>query len=336
MSTRPTAALAMAPLLTADLLGEAQRDRLAGLCDVPDPEPLTRLDDERAGALLPRVEVLLTGWGCPPLDAAALARAPALRGVFHAAGTVRPIVTDAVWERGLLVCSAAAANAVPVAEFTLAAILFANKRVFQLQRRYRERRGWGLWSRELPGLGNLDKRVGIVGASRIGRRVIELLRPFDFEVALHDPYVDPAGAAALGVAPMELDALLAWADVVSLHAPLLPDTRGMLDARRLALLSDGATLVNTARGALVDPQALEKELVSGRIAAVIDTSEPEVLPADSPLYELENVFLTPHVAGAQGTETRRMADLALDEIERYARGEPLQHGVRREDMERIA
>jgi phosphoglycerate dehydrogenase-like enzyme len=124
--------------------------------------------------------------------------------------------------------------------------------------------------------------------------------------------------------------------VVSLHAPSLPKTRHLLDARRLALLRDGATLINTARGALVDGEALERELVSGRIDAVIDTTEPEILPADSPLYELPNVVLTPHVAGSLGSETRRMAELAVEEIERFARGEPLRHALLADDLARVA
>ena len=133
-----------------------------------------------------------------------------------------------------------------------------------------------------------------------------------------------------------MDDLLRRSDVVSLHAPALPETHHLLDARRLALLRDGAVLVNTARGALVDGDALRAELVAGRIDAVLDTTDPEILPADSPLYDLPNVFLTPHIAGAMGTETQRMATLALDEIERFARGEPLAHEIRLEDLARIA
>ena len=142
-----------------------------------------------------------------------------------------------------------------------------------------------------------------------------------------DPYVEGG---------VELDALLAASDVVSLHAPSLPSTRHMLDARRLALLRDGATLINTARGALIDQDALVAELVSGRIDAVIDVTEPEVLPPDSPLYDLPNVVLTPHIAGALGVEVRRLGDSALDELERYARGEPFAHPVTRADLDGIA
>ncbi|MDJ0785674.1 MAG: hydroxyacid dehydrogenase [Myxococcota bacterium] len=332
----PVAVLVMSPALTAGMVRSAHLERLRGLCELPDPEPLTDLADARAEALLARAEILLTAWGCPPLTPEVLDRAPSLRAVMHASGTVKNHVTDACFERGLRVTSAAAANALPVAEYTLAAILFATKRVFRLQRRYRELRTFRLWSREVPDPSAYRKRVGIVGASHIGRRVIELLRPFDLECLLHDPTLSDDDARALGVVPLPLDELLARADVVSLHAPALPETRHMIDATGLARMPDGAVLINTARGHLVDGEALERELVSGRLDAVIDTTDPEILPPESPLYELDNVFLTPHIAGALGTERERMVDLAIDEIERFVAGKPLQHEVRAEDWSRIA
>jgi phosphoglycerate dehydrogenase-like enzyme len=336
VAERPSVALAMAPRLTRGMFGDAQRARLARTAELVDPEPLARLDDARAGRALAETDVLLTAWGCPRLDADVLARAPRLRAVVHASGTVKHHVTPAVFARGIRVSSAAAANAVPVAEYTVAAILLAGKRVFRLQRLYRELRAFRLWGEEVPDPSNYRKVVGLVGASRIGRLVLERLRPFDLELWLHDPTLPDAQVRALGARPLPLDALLEGADVVSLHAPALPETRHLLDARRLALLRDGAVLVNTARGQLVDGAALEGELVSGRIDAVLDTTEPEVLPADSPLYELPNVFLTPHVAGSLGSERLRMVELALGEIERLARGEALAHEVRAEDWGRIA
>lgn len=333
---RPTVLLAMVPHFTSELFAAEHFDQLAAVADILDREPLTVFGDERALALLPRAEILLTGWGCPPIDGATLKAAPNLRAIVHAAGTVKLHVTDECWERGLQVSSAAAANALPVAEYTLAAILFANKRAFRLQRRYQELRQFRLWPLEAPGLGNYRKVIGIVGASQVGRRVLSLLRPFDFEVLLHDPYVGAAEAEALGARAVELDALLAAADVVSLHAPALPATQHMLDRRRLGLMRDGAVLINTGRGALVDGDALTAELVSGRLDAVIDTTEPEILPADSPLYDLPNVFLTPHIAGAMGRETERLGAHAVAEIERYARGEAFQYPVRRQELERLA
>jgi phosphoglycerate dehydrogenase-like enzyme len=336
MPEKPPALMVFAPALNRGLVTPERRDRLAACCELLADEPLASFDHPGAAPLLERVEVLVTGWGCPRIDAAALDRMPQLRAAFHAAGTVKNHVTEACFERGIRVTSAAAANAIPVAEYTLAAILLAGKGAFRLQRRYRELRSFRLWSAELPGIGNHGKTVGVVGASRIGRLVLERLAPFDFERLLHDPTLEPSEVAALGAEPCELDALLRRSDVVSLHAPLLSETHQLIDRRRLSLLRDGAVVINTARGGLVDHAALTAELVAGRIDAVIDTTEPEVLPADSPLYELDNVFLTPHIAGSQGTETLRMLDLALDELERFIAGEPLQHEVRREDWSRVA
>jgi phosphoglycerate dehydrogenase-like enzyme len=295
--------------------------------DLPERLFGDRLAEVAAVVALERAEVVLSGWGCPPLDAELLAGAPNLRAVVHAAGGVKGHVTDACWERGLLVSTAAAANAESVAEYTLARILLANKAADRLSRAYRQRREPIDLIAAYPEIGNLGKTVGIVGASRIGRRVIELLQPFDLRVLVSDPYLEDG---------VDLDELLAISHVVSLHAPSLPETRHMLDARRLALLRDGATLINTARGALIDQDALVAELRTGRIDAVLDVTEPEVLPAGSPLYDLPNVVLTPHIAGALGVEVRRLGESALAELERYARGEPFAHPVTRADVDRIA
>jgi phosphoglycerate dehydrogenase-like enzyme len=285
---------------------------------------------------LARTEVLVTCWGAPPLDEAVLEAAPRLRAVVHAAGSVKEIVTEATWARRIAVSSAAWANARPVAEFTLAAILMSNKRVLQMRDLYAVKRS--SWDRSLlpVDMGNHERRVGIVGASHVGRRVIELLRPFAFEVQLYDPHLSAAEATALGVRLVELDELCRSCDVVSIHAPDIPVTRHMFDARRLALLRDGATLINTARGALLDGNALTAELVRGRLYAVIDTTDPEPLRDDSPLYGLPNVLLTPHIAGAAGNELRALGNAALDELARFARGEPFEHPVLRGDLERIA
>ena len=166
-------------------------------------------------------------------------------------------------------------------------------------------------------------------------RALQARRTAEFETLL-SAWKTATGPIRKGLERVLQIDKLREADVVSLHAPLLASTRGMIDARRLSLMRDGATLVNTARGAIVEGAALERELVSGRMSAVLDTTDPEQLPADSPLYQLPNVFLTPHVAGALGAETERLVECGLDELERYVRGEPLQHGIAREDLERLA
>ncbi|WP_406137201.1 hydroxyacid dehydrogenase [Streptomyces sp. NBC_01089] len=335
---RPGVLLAMGPGIMERLFAERHHTRLTALARTDSrlvAHDLARPTAEVAAALA-EAEVLFTCWGATPLTARILDSAPRLRAVVHAAGSVKHHITEACWERGITVASAAAANALPVAEYTLATILLANKRVLQSAYRYRAMRGDHDWRDELDGAGNYRRTVGIIGASRIGRRVIELLRPFDLRVLLYDPYVDTAEAAALGVEPVPLDDLCAHSDVVSVHAPQLPATRHMIGACQLAAMPDGATLINTARGSLIDEEALVPELASGRLHAVLDVTDPETPYPDSPLYDLPNVLLTPHVAGSLGGELHRMADQALDELERYASGQEFADPVLPSDLTRSA
>lgn len=296
----------------------------------------TAADSAPPSADLADVDVLITSWGAPVLDEPMLLRMPALRAVLHAAGSVRGHVTDAVFQRGILVSTAAEANAGPVAEYTLAMILLSAKGVFRAQSSYREHRVPINPVTEYPDVGANRRRVGIVGASRIGRRVIRLLRPFDFVVSVYDPYLSDAEARRLGVERVDLDDLLRHSEIISLHAPALPETTRLIDRRRLALVPDGATVINTARGVLVDTAALTAELRSGRISAVLDVTDPEVLPASDPLYDLPNVILTPHMAGALGNELFRLGRSAADELLRFAAGRPLAQAVTPADLARSA
>lgn len=302
---------------------------------MPLASPLRSLDE--LGELAPGVDILITSWGFPALSAKALAPLSSLRLIAHLAGSVKGFVDESAWRRGIHITNAVEANAVPVAEYVVGAVLFANKRIFQLRDFYREyRENRAPWTREAPAAGNYRKRVGVIGASHVGRKVIELLRPYTLTVCVTDPFLGVAEARALGVERLPLAELLRQSDVVSLNAPLLPETRHLLGAEELALMKDGATLINTARGAVVDQEALEAELMRGRLYAVLDTTDPEPLPPDSPLYALPNVFLTPHIAGSLGTEVERIGDCIVQEVERFTRGLALQHRVRFEDLPRLA
>lgn len=332
---RPAIVLAMIEGLAPHAFTPEQLARLEAVGDVLDPQPIADFSDPRADALLARAEVLVGHWGCPTLTSEVLVRAPRLALFAYAAGTVKWQVTDAVWDRGIVVTSAAAANAVPVAEYTVAVILLANKGAFVTRERVRDPKA--TLPLDLVPIGNYGRRVGLVGASHVGRGVIERLRPYDLEVAVYDPYLSAADAEALGVTKVDdLDELCGSVDVLSLHAPDVEATRGMIGAAQLARLRDGATFVNTARPALVDQDALLAELRAGRISAVLDVAEPDPPPPGSELLTLPNVFLTPHLAGALGNELVRLGDLAVEEVERFARGEPPRYPVRAEDMERIA
>ena len=328
--TQPRAWLAMSGAMQRQLFTAGAAARLAALAELATT-PWSGTYDPSS---MSDVDILVTAWGVPPLDEAALALAPKLRAVFHVGGTIRRFCTEACWDRDLVIVSAADANAIPVAEFTLASILYAGKRVHAAAHSYRSARGNGWRDPELvANASNYGRTVGLVGLSRIGRRVAHLLEPFDLTVIATDPF---AVAEPPAVELVPLDELLRRSDIVSLHAPLLPETRHMLDARRLSLIRDGATLINTARGGLVDTEALTRELQSGRISAILDVTDPEPLPASSPLFDLPNVQLTPHLAGSTGTEQTRMGDLIVAELEAYLAGRPLRHQVLQKDMDRVA
>ncbi|GAB2859510.1 hydroxyacid dehydrogenase [Streptomyces deserti] len=335
MTERPRALFAMTPENVPQVFPPEVLARLRESVEVDPALVAEDFTDPRIRATLARTEILITGWGCPRLDAAVLDGAPHLRAVLHSAGSVKGFATPEVWRRGIAVSSAAAANALPVAEYTLAMILLAGKDVFAARERLRTERtspGWGIVS----GIGNYGRRVGVVGASRIGRRVLELLRPFDLRPALTDPYVDEREAAALGVPLLPLDDLLRTSDIVTVHAPETPETRHLIGRRELALMPDGAVLINTARGALVDHDALVDELRAGRLTAILDVTDPEPLPADSPLYDLPGAFITPHLAGSQGNELARLGRTVAEEAERLAAGGELAYTVDLAALERTA
>ncbi|GIG03627.1 hydroxyacid dehydrogenase [Catellatospora coxensis] len=334
---RPQALLVMGPEPFRLQFGPRELQRLRTLADLGDPIWTDDLDAPHVRARLAETEVLLTSWGAPRLTAERLAAAPRLRAVLHCAGSVRNLVSDEIWRRGILVTSAAEANATPVAEYTLAAIVFAGKKAHVLAAESRLRPADWDAVHHREDLSNYGRTIGIVGFSRIGRRVLERLRTLDTaHVLVTDPYADPAAVAAAGGRLVELDELLATSDIVSLHLPELPQTRHAIGARELALLPDGATVINTARGAVLDTAALERECATGRLNAILDVTDPEPLPAGSLLAQLPNVMITPHIAGSLGSETRRLSAQALDELEHLVHGRPPIDAVTSEAMEVIA
>jgi len=299
------------------------------LADVPAERVggvLTEFDSDVSRRVLERADVLVTGWDTPPLTAAALDAAPRLRQVIHAGGAIEWLFPDGM--RGIAASDTGAVNAVPVAEYALAMVVLANKDAFRARELYRDRRAFIDREEEFAASGNHIRTVGVVSASRTGRALIELLRPFaTLRVLVYDPQLSTRDARALGVKSVALPELMRSSDVVTLHPPVLPDTIGMIDEEMLALLPDGATLINTARGEIVDHAALERELRRQRIKAILDVTDPEPLPAASPLYDLPNVFLTPHVAGSMGTELRRMGGEVASILTRFVGNERLARGV---------
>ena len=311
----------------------ATQVELANILDVLPAQMRGEHAPARRGELAD-VQIILSSWGGPSLDTAFLAALPKLEAVFYAAGSVRGLVTDAFWQRDIPLCSAWGANAVPVAEFTLAQIILCLKHTYPRSRATHAAREHV--SAAVPP-GNYGSQVGLIGLGMIGRAVAELLRVLQVEVWAYDPVVDPAKAAALGVTLVELDQLFRECDVVSLHAPALDSTRGMITGVHLGSMKTGASFINTARGAIVREQEMVAVLQARPdLFAVLDVTDPEPPTPDSTLYTLPNVFLTPHIAGSNGRECWRMGEYMLDEVRRFLAGEPLRWRVTREVAELMA
>jgi phosphoglycerate dehydrogenase-like enzyme len=326
---RLTVAFAMRPGLARRLFGAAELKRIHAVADLDENDTVS--DFEQADpALLAAVDVLVTGWGCPRIGPEELAMMPRLRAVLHAGGTVKDHVSPDVWSRGILVTTAAEANAYPVAEYTLAAILMAGKGVPELAAGYARDPRFSAADRQ--DIGNYRVTVGIIGASRVGRRVVELLGAFDFTVLLYDPYLSDTDPVLARARQVDLDELFRGSSIVSIHAPLLPETTGMVGGRELALMSPGSVLINTARGAIVDHEALVQAVRDQGVRAILDVTAPEPLPADHPLRALPGVILTPHVAGSLGNELLRLGESAVLELELLAAGRPPRSPVRCESQ----
>jgi phosphoglycerate dehydrogenase-like enzyme len=335
--TRSNPNIVLAHWAGIELFDQATLRKLGELGKITDGEPIGNWADQRAASLLADAEVIIGHWGCPRIDLGVVAQAPNLGLIAYAAGTVKQTIDTTVFDRGIRITSGAKANAEPVVEFTIAAILFANKDVFWQRDLLRQPSINKLRNRGSVPVGNYAKTIGIVGASLIGRRVIEILRQFPhLDVALFDPFVDVGEAERLGVTKLDLEALCAQADVLSIHAPLLPETKAMIGGSQLAALRTGATVINTSRAAIVDQDALVSELEAGRLYAILDVTDPEPLGPDHRLLSLPNAFVTPHLAGSQGSELERMSDYVIDEVARWVREEPAQNEITAEVLSRLA
>jgi phosphoglycerate dehydrogenase-like enzyme len=309
---------------SVDLIyGEEQQRQIEELCNIYAP-PQDRDSIKMNRELLANVDVIFSGWGAPRMDETFLNAAPNLRIVFYGAGSVRPITSEAFWNREIAITSAYAANAVPVAEYTISTILLSLKQFWRYSALAKEGKGWGDHTR--PALGSYDSTVGIISCGAIARKTLELLRPFDLKKIIYCPFLSAEEAAMLNVERVTLEELFKRADVISLHTPLLTETRGMITGRHFESMKQDATFINTSRGPIVR----EKEMCGvlerrPDLTAILDVweSDPEPLKADSPLLLLRNVVLTPHIAGSMGREIHRLGRCMVDELKRYLAGEPL-------------
>ena len=287
----------------------------------PGDEPASK---DGLVSVLAGADSCITSWGVAPLDADVVAAAPRLGHMAHMGGSVKRFVSEAVWERGIRITSASVTLARDVAETTLGLMIVGRKRIWPLGNHvrdggWRDSSAWDRWdARELH-----RSTVGLIGAGSVGRHVIELLAPFSVTILVADPYLSDDEAESLGVEKVGLPELMERSDVVSIHAPANDQTRHMVGAELLKRLGDGAVLINTARGSIIDEAALVDELATGRIFAFLDVTDPEPPVPDSPLRRLENVVVTPHIAGCIDN-CHRMGEMVVEEVCRYP-GRPARH-----------
>ncbi|GAA4468422.1 hydroxyacid dehydrogenase [Phytohabitans houttuyneae] len=329
-------AVAAAPHVRELFLDPGTAAALRRLGEVRLPADGADVGDEAVLArLLADADVVVTGWGTAPLTAAVLAAAPRLRLLAHTGAGVKPFVTPESFARGVRVTQAGDAMAYAVGEQALALTLAMLHRLHRFDHALRSGADWASAKDAPPRRELRGATVGVVGASRTGRAYLGLVRTFGARVLVADPYLSDAEAVALGVERVGLEELLARSPVLSLHAPVLPETIGMIGAPELALLPDRALLVNTARSALVDETALLAELRTGRIDAALDVFDAEPLPVDHPFRRLPNVLLTPHEAAGTVESRRRAGAIVVAEIDRFLRGRQLAHEVRPEQLARM-
>ena len=310
-----------------DIYGPKQRDAIANLVDIYASQQ-TKESVEKNRSILNQAEIILSGWGMVTMDEKFLAAAPNLKAVFYGAGSIKNIVTDAFWERNIIITSAYAANAVPVTEIALAHILFSLKRgwhfVFTAKKEKR-------WPQRDPVPGNYGSTVGLVSLGMVGRGLARRLQTYDHHVIAYDPFVSQTDADELDVEMCSLEAVFRRADVVSLHTPWLPETVGLVTGQHLASMKPNATFINTSRGAIVREQEMIEVLKQRPdLYAILDVTYPEPPEPGSPLFTLSNVILTPHIAGSRNAECQRQGELVVDQLRKYLNGQPLEWAISKE------
>lgn len=325
VSARPRVLVLASDVLFSHFFPDSARARLSEVSQWS--QHAGRDDSTQLRAEIAQADVLMTTWHSPFLRMDMLGTLPRVRLIAHCGGEVKSRMEEAVFDR-VTVTNAAEPMAVPVAEMALALMLTLVRR---LPNYAAEMRAGVVRTNEYISCGETvrDRKVGLIGFGRIGKAFARLVEPLGVELLVSDPYCAAETVAEYKGTLLSLDELLSSCSVIVLAAGLTPETRNLLDQRRLGLIPDGAYLINVARGALVDMNALLAELRKGRLTVALDVTDPlEPLPPDHELRQLPNVLLTPHIA-AGGIEMRRaIGAVAVEEVVRFCKGEPLENVVR--------
>lgn len=284
--------------------------------------------EEELLAVIEDKDICLVGWRAPVFTKKILDRAARLKYIGQVGGSVKHYITPELFDRNIVVTNAAEGIAKYVAEGALLLIMSALKDIIGLNRTMMEERSWppaAVYTESL-----FDKKVGLIGLGRVGRHLVTLLKPFNVEISLYDPYVSEDACGELGIKKTDLDTLLRTSDVISLHTPKTPETENMLNLEKLMLIKDRAVLINTARASVLDELALISELKKGRFKAALDVFWKEPLPADSELRKLPNVILTPHQVGAACQLRPEQTRMVIEDLKLFLQGKTPHYVVTRE------
>ncbi len=311
------------------IYGGSNFDSISRITDVVG-KPMTCEEAFANAELLRDVELVFSGWGAPKLSKDFLDMLPNLKAFFYGAGSIRSILTDEFWNKDIIITSSYAANAVPVAEYAVAQIVLSLKR-FWLYAFGVKRTGSYMHKEEDKMPGGYGTTIGLISLGMIGSMVAERLKTFDVNVVFYDPFASQKKIETLDVKRVELDELFKVSDVVSLHAPNIPSTQKMIKSEHFKLMKQNSTFINTARGAVVDEEGMLDVLEDRTdIYAVIDVTYPEPPAETSRIYTLDNVILTPHIAGSMSNECKRMGEYAVNECRKYLSGEELTWSISKE------
>ena len=313
---------------------EETRARLEKQLDFAEPLfDLSELDKRKDE--LNEVEVIFSTWGMPDLSKEQIAKYfGKLKAVFYGAGTVQYFARPFL-QSDIELFSAWAANAVPVAEFTVAQIILANKGFFRTFHRYTDESWMGKDKKGV--IGNYGNKVGLIGIGMIGSLVAKMLKAYNLPVLAYDPFLSEEKAKELGIELCSLERLFGECTVISNHLANNEKTVGMLNGKLFDMMRPDAAFINTGRGAQVVEADLIKALKDepSRVA-LLDVTMPEPPEKDSELYTLRNVFLSPHIAGSIGNEVARMGEYMAQEFERWSKGEKCLWQVSEKMLETMA
>lgn len=327
-------------ILKNDLYGEAYgTSEINDICSMIDVihEPISSEEMISNPGILSDCDIVMADWGSPKFDAHILEFAPELKAIFYAGGSIRGIVGDGFWDRDITIASAYGANAVSVAQYTVAQILSCLKKVWEYSYSVRKLRDYP--QRDVFNApGTYNSVLGIVSLGMIGWHVCRYIQAItEMKVIAYDPYVDKAQAAAMNVEMHSLEEIFELSDVVSIHTPVFEDTKGMITGEYFKSMKPNSSFINTARGILVRENEMIDVLRDRKdITAVLDVTYPEPAEPDSALYDLDNIIITPHIAGCMGPECNRMGRYMTDELERYVNGKSLKWQITRERFNILA